>query len=209
MRVRIYKGASQLGCDRAPVILDGIEFISNDHAVEGLTIHGPNRIGEEAICVQAKPGQVFVRRGYLNSHLICYEAGHEVLEDGAEIVWDPRPAEIVADCPHCGKAIVGEMAAMDAGEEERGHPFAAVLKRDRYKCRAPECDATSGLQVHHIKPRSKGRDDNPRNLVTLCAPHHLDVTEGRMKLTIQGDRLVWKSGGETTSEPWREEQWRA
>ncbi|WP_174999137.1 HNH endonuclease [Rugamonas aquatica] len=34
------------------------------------------------------------------------------------------------------------------------------------------CDATTGLQVHHIKPRSLGGSNDPDNLITLCEQHH-------------------------------------
>ncbi len=107
MKIRIY------GAGQPDLLLAGIEFITHANAVNGLVVHGPNRSGEEDICIQAKPGQVFVRRGYLGGHLACYEAGHEVVEDGAEVVWDSRPAEVEADCPNCGKTV---FAAAEKGE---------------------------------------------------------------------------------------------
>lgn len=105
MRVRIYKGISQPGNDRPPVLLDGIEFVRQDNAANGLVIHGPDR-GGTGICIQAQPGQVFVRRDY--GHLVCYEAGHEVVEASDEVVWNPRRSWQETDCPHCGKTLMIE-----------------------------------------------------------------------------------------------------
>ncbi len=49
-----------------------------------------------------------------------------------------------------------------------------VLARDRHRCRAPGCERTRFLEVHHLKPRSSGGANDPTNLITLCsACHHL------------------------------------
>lgn len=47
----------------------------------------------------------------------------------------------------------------------------AVIQRDG-RCRWPGCDARSGLEVHHLLPRSCGGTDDFTNLATVCAPHH-------------------------------------
>ena len=48
-----------------------------------------------------------------------------------------------------------------------------VYRRDGYRCAI--CDATEGLQLHHIKPRGKGGADHPMNLITLCWRCHAAV----------------------------------
>jgi 5-methylcytosine-specific restriction endonuclease McrA len=48
----------------------------------------------------------------------------------------------------------------------------AVLARDRHRCRAPGCGRTRFLEVHHLKPRSRGGTNDPANLITLCAACH-------------------------------------
>jgi hypothetical protein len=47
-----------------------------------------------------------------------------------------------------------------------------VLARDRHRCRAPGCGRTRFLEVHHLKPRSRGGTNDPANLITLCAACH-------------------------------------
>lgn len=47
---------------------------------------------------------------------------------------------------------------------------AAVLKRDRYKCR--RCGTEDNLTLHHVVPRGRteayGGVHEPKNLVTVC-----------------------------------------
>lgn len=45
----------------------------------------------------------------------------------------------------------------------------AILERDRFHCRYCGAAAPSDqLEVDHVQPRSKGGNNNPRNLVTAC-----------------------------------------
>jgi len=47
-----------------------------------------------------------------------------------------------------------------------------VLARDRHRCRAPGCDRTGFLEVHHLTPRNRGGTNHSVNLITLCASCH-------------------------------------
>lgn len=50
-----------------------------------------------------------------------------------------------------------------------------VLHRDNHKCQNPNCknkDKEQILEVHHIKYKSLGGQDNPNNLITLCNKCH-------------------------------------
>ncbi len=47
-----------------------------------------------------------------------------------------------------------------------------VLARDGHRCRAPGCRNTRFLEVHHLKPRANGGDNDPGNLITLCSGCH-------------------------------------
>ena len=50
-------------------------------------------------------------------------------------------------------------------------------------CRWPGCTSTTGLEIHHLVPRSWGGTDDPNNLVVVCAPHHRQlVPHGRWAL---------------------------
>ena len=62
----------------------------------------------------------------------------------------------------------------------------AILKRDRFRCQVPGCNCRRNLHVHHIIWRSKGGSDEPWNLITLCATHHLYILHGLLTLRIEG-----------------------
>ena len=64
-----------------------------------------------------------------------------------------------------------------------------VYRRDGYRCAI--CDATEGLQLHHIKPRGKGGADHPMNLITLCWRCHAAVHG-----SIMGDEYAAAAGCE-------------
>ncbi len=53
----------------------------------------------------------------------------------------------------------------------------AVLARDGHRCQAEGCRATSFLEVHHRKPRSRGGDNSEANLITLCSSCHRHLHE--------------------------------
>jgi hypothetical protein len=47
-----------------------------------------------------------------------------------------------------------------------------VMARDLHRCRAPGCDRTRFLEVHHVVPRRRGGGHEPENLITLCGACH-------------------------------------
>lgn len=58
-----------------------------------------------------------------------------------------------------------------------------VLARDRGLCQVPGC-SRAALHVHHVTFRSHGGGDEPGNLVSLCAAHHLHgVHVGSVRVT--------------------------
>lgn len=58
-----------------------------------------------------------------------------------------------------------------------------VLARDNFRCRF--CGTPELVEVHHLKPRSLGREDSMANCLALCAPHHRD--RHAYRLFIIGD----------------------
>jgi len=61
--------------------------------------------------------------------------------------------------------------------------------------KVPGC-SRAAVHAHHIIPRSQGGTDDPENLVSLCAAHHLHgIHGGRMRVTgTAPDKLVWEFG---------------
>lgn len=47
-----------------------------------------------------------------------------------------------------------------------------VLERDNYTCCKQDARCNGPLQIHHIRPLSKGGTNNINNLITLCKYHH-------------------------------------
>ncbi len=71
-----------------------------------------------------------------------------------------------------------------------------VFERDGWRCTAPGCTSFRNLHAHHVVFRSRGGDDRPSNLVTLCAAHHQHaVHANRMRVVgTAPDALVYELG---------------
>jgi len=70
-----------------------------------------------------------------------------------------------------------------------------VLERDGGRCQVPGC-SRAAVHAHHVLYRSRGGEDDPSNLVSLCAAHHLHGVH-RGFLRVKGrapDRLRWGLG---------------
>lgn len=73
---------------------------------------------------------------------------------------------------------------------------ARILARDDYRCQAPGCSARRGLEVHHVRFRSRGGSGHQWNKITLCHVHHHHVLHAGF-LTVHGRApgdLRWKLG---------------
>ncbi len=113
------------------------------------------------------------------------------------------PKQIVLyQCEDCGKTSVQTRRGalpMSAGAAEQARCDAQVLgkdginratippakrkrvfARDRHQCQSPGCGNTRFLEVHHIKPRSKGGTNHEGNLTTLCSACHRLEHSGRV-----------------------------
>lgn len=79
-----------------------------------------------------------------------------------------------------------------------------VLRRDRGFCRVPVC-SRDAAHAHHIEFRSAGGSDDPANLASLCAPHHLrGVHMGRVRIRpVPPGLLRWEVGVDPRGAPRR------
>ena len=77
-----------------------------------------------------------------------------------------------------------------------------IRARDGHFCQAPGCSRPAA-HAHHIEFRAQGGSDDPSNLVSLCAAHHLfGIHDGRMRVTgTAPDKLVWEFGLQRTPFP--------
>lgn len=67
----------------------------------------------------------------------------------------------------------------------------AILNRDNYTCQVCGKRHTK-LEVHHIKYRSQGGNDDENNLITLCEDCHSDIHDGKIVLTKKPKKLNLK-----------------
>jgi hypothetical protein len=83
----------------------------------------------------------------------------------------------------------------DAALAQRGTLPRRVLARDRGFCQVPGCSRAAS-HAHHVLYRSLGGDDDPANLVSLCAAHHLHgVHLGWLRVRGRApDGLTWELG---------------
>jgi hypothetical protein len=72
---------------------------------------------------------------------------------------------------------------------------ARVRARDRHLCQVPGCSRPGG-HVHHIQEQQHGGGDDPENLVTVCATHHLRcLHRGYVRVAGRAPhRLRWELG---------------
>jgi 5-methylcytosine-specific restriction endonuclease McrA len=89
-----------------------------------------------------------------------------------------------------------------------------IVARDGYLCQVPGCTSRRNLEVHHIRFRSRGGDDDPANLITLCHAHHRHMLhKGAIRLTgraphalrweigcVADGRVIWRLRGERFEE---------
>jgi len=78
-----------------------------------------------------------------------------------------------------------------------------IFERDGWRCRVPGCSSRRSLQVHHVLFRSQGGSDDDRNLVVLCATHHLQgIHRGRLRChALPGGLLAWELGPDPVRGP--------
>ena len=79
--------------------------------------------------------------------------------------------------------------------EGRGTLSKRILERDGGLCRVPGCSLAAN-HAHHINLRSAGGSDDPSNLISLCAAHHLHgVHMGWIRVSGKApDQLRWEVG---------------
>ena len=115
---------------------------------------------------------------------------------GTESPRGDSPYQVVVHrCEECGKTQVDETELSRAEAEQvscdsrllqPGKPNRAtipparrraVLARDGHRCRTKGCKSKHFLEVHHIKPRSRGGTNAASNLITLCSACHRLIHE--------------------------------
>jgi hypothetical protein len=114
-------------------------------------------MASEADCtrVQSAPKQIVLYR--------CEDCGKTSVRTSRGLLEAEAPAD-------CDAQVLGQdgvnRSTIPPAKRKR------VLARDHHRCQSPGCGNTYFLEVHHIKPRAKGGDNNESNLTTLCSVCH-------------------------------------
>jgi hypothetical protein len=74
------------------------------------------------------------------------------------------------------------------------------VERDRGFCQVPGC-SRAAAHAHHVTFRSRGGGDEPENLVSVCAAHHLHgIHRGWIRVSgTAPDGLRWEVGEARTA----------
>ncbi len=77
--------------------------------------------------------------------------------------------------------------------DRRNTPQRRAIERDRGFCQVPGC-SRAAVHAHHVVWRSRGGHDEPENLVSLCAGHHLHgIHAGYIRVSGRApDQLRWE-----------------
>ena len=70
----------------------------------------------------------------------------------------------------------------------RARTRTVIEHRDRGACRVPGCDATLGLEVHHLIHWEHGGRTDTDNLLLVCGKHHRMHHRGRLDITGNADQ---------------------
>lgn len=154
------------------------EYISG-HNDSKINLHKPPLIKKCIVC-----GKDFI--AVMSRRILC---SLECRAKWGKInpAWERKRIE--AKCAICGKAVYREPSDIARGYnvvcskscqyrllslKMRGPKSdykRMTALRDDYKCLI--CTFDSVIEVHHIKPKRKGGQNNPENLITLCPNHHV------------------------------------
>jgi len=127
-------------------------------------------------------------------------------------VWAPRPIVGLVALAFCAARKAarrpissGECLAVNGAHflrtwtpeaiRKRATLQAKILERDGGVCQVPGCSKAAD-HAHHIEYRSRGGSDDPSNLTSVCATHHLQgIHRGRIRVTGKApDQLRWELG---------------
>jgi hypothetical protein len=69
--------------------------------------------------------------------------------------------------------IVNKAVYYQIGQQFPSDIRDAILQRDKYACRMPDCDSSSEkISIHHIIPQKENGEDSVTNGITLCRKCH-------------------------------------
>jgi hypothetical protein len=84
-----------------------------------------------------------------------------------------------------------------------------IEQRDHGVCRVPGCDATLGLEVHHLIHWEHGGRTDTDNLLLVCGKHHRMHHRGRLDITGNADRAATETRSCLCASRWRADGYRA
>ncbi len=94
-------------------------------------------------------------------------------QDAAGRPIDVSPAAI--ERARCDAVELGRVDGAAPAPAQRTIPAAVrrmVLARDHHRCQIPGCASSRFVDVHHLRHRADGGDNQPFNLLATCDSHH-------------------------------------
>ena len=116
----------------------------------------------------------------------CSTCGHVEAPDG-------EVTDTIADEARCDAEVIDMRPGPDQGHAARVN--APVLRRKLlhragWKCEVPGCTNRLWLDVHHLRFRSRGGQNDVANLMVLCSSHHRALHEGNVAVSLGADGAV-------------------
>lgn len=176
----IVKQALDAWADRMPALPDGTRDTLAHRRADALVAISQDSFDSPGHGEGASRGPNVVLAGNLEA--IAQSGGGA----GAEVVGGSRIGVNALDEALCNGSVSLDLESIDGTVLGVGSTVDPIPPRTRRYvlardggCTADACDSSYRLQAHHVLPRSRGGDNDPRNLVTLCWYHHHVVVHGK------------------------------
>lgn len=149
--------------------------ITCDHCAAVVRVLGPARIKSRRFC------STDCRDKYRAAHVGAEHPSYKRVDHVCpvcSVTYPARPGLVRAGKAFCSVACglrsrSMSLSSMNLVPGSWSYGKNIALRRDGFACVV--CAFNVVVHVHHIKPRSKGGDHDPANLVTLCPNHHAMV----------------------------------
>jgi hypothetical protein len=130
-------------------------------------------------------------RYLVSYHLHQSPDGHlSLTDDRGRPVAESERRRILCDC--AGEATFHDDAGVALSIGRKSHTVGrklrrAILFRHRHRCAVPGCDASYGLEIHHIIHWEDGGPTDTANLLPLCRHHHKAHHRGLLHIAGNAD----------------------
>jgi hypothetical protein len=126
------------------------------------------------------------------AYMICSNCEATTV-DGAGMVADvslQSRERALCDCDDLGDLAAASPERVTASVTPRTRR--QVIARDHGTCTTPGCRSTFGIQIHHLEHQEHGGGHHMGNLICLCFLHHKLHHDGKLAITPEAGRAVFR-----------------